>query len=365
MMVEPVYPNPEAPAPPPAVPPAFKLYSTGQVTAASFFGGPLAGAILLSHNYRRRGLAQRATAALVLGVLANAILLALVFVLTDRIGHVLPLATVIAVRAIAQADQPRYDEHVKAGGAKASPWGAVGAAAASLALICAVVTVVVVVQGEAHHVDFGHEQTITYEEGASESDAKRLGAFLKTAGYFDDTSPAAVKLSKKGGGCVVDFAVADGGWTRPDQVSIITHLGKMLGAQIFPSVPVTVEMCDASFAVKKTIVGRPRAHLDFGNDQDIVYEADATLADAKTLGDFFMQSGFFGDKVKGKDVTIVKVGSRYDVQVIAPEEKLGDPGVVASFEGLRKEIAAKAFPGSPVTLDLCDAQAEPKKTLGP
>jgi hypothetical protein len=38
MMVEPVYANPEAPAPAPAVPPAFKLYSTGQVTAASFFG---------------------------------------------------------------------------------------------------------------------------------------------------------------------------------------------------------------------------------------------------------------------------------------------------------------------------------------
>jgi hypothetical protein len=106
-----------------------------------------------------------------------------------------------------------------------------------------------------------------------------------------------VKLSKKGEGWVVDFAVA--GWTRPAQVSIITHLGKML------------------------------------------------------------------DKVKGKDVTIAKVGGRYDVQVIVPEEKLGDPGVVASFEALRKEIAAKAFAGSPVTLDLCDAQAESKKTLGP
>jgi hypothetical protein len=95
-------------------------------------------------------------------------------------------------------------------------------------------------------------------------------------GYFDDTSPAAVKLSKKGEGWVVDFAVA--GWTRPAQVSIITHLGKML------------------------------------------------------------------DKVKGKDVTIAKVGGRYDVQVIVPEEKLGDPGVVASFEALRKEISATRRP---------------------
>jgi hypothetical protein len=213
-------------------------------------------------------------------------------------------------------------------------------------------------------VDFGHEQSITYEGEVTLGDARHLGEHLKANGYFDDTAPASVTLSKEGPAFVTDFVVKDGAWDDPNQQSIIVLVGKGIGAEVFPRLPVTVRLCDDELAPKKQFDLPPRAKVDFGHDQSITYEGEATEADAKALGAYLTQAKVFGESAGGKDVVLGKQGPAYRVGMIVGKDRWTDVGLVASFETLRKNIAKNAFVGSSVQLDLCDERLAPHKTLG-
>jgi hypothetical protein len=344
------------------------LYSSQNIVAASLFGGPVAGAFLLFMNYRRRGLTNRAWLTLLLSFPAVALLMVVGAILPDHVGnYALPVVSVGVTGLIANADEDVYRRHKAAGAPKPSIAAAIGITVLALAVTLGAAVLVYGAFEATHQADFGHDQTVTFEDGATMADAQRVGEFLKKSGYFSDTGGASVHVSKapKGPGWLVDFAVLAGAWGKPEQVSTFSFIGRLLGAEVFPHTPVTIRMCDDSMKPKKTIALLPRAKLDYGHEQVIIVEGEATDADANALSDYLKEVGFFGEGLKGKDVNLRRQKERVAIGMIVGSGKWEDATLVQAFERIRAGAAQKAFSKDEVTLELMDDHFEAKKTLGP
>lgn len=112
-------------APPPASPadvPDERLFSPGQVTLATFLGAPIAGGLLLAHNYRGLGKAERAWQPLVIGAGVTILLLIISLLLpADSPGAPLTIGTCIGMYYYAKQEQGgAVADHLRAGGAQAS-----------------------------------------------------------------------------------------------------------------------------------------------------------------------------------------------------------------------------------------------------
>jgi hypothetical protein len=123
---------PEAPA---GSPLAQKLYSVRQITVTTFFGGPLAGTVLMAANFRALGRLNSVRNSYIAGVVGTLAVIALAMALPDRVpSYALPLMYVLSVQAVAKHSLGALlTAHFQAGGAKQSSWRATGIAAACLA----------------------------------------------------------------------------------------------------------------------------------------------------------------------------------------------------------------------------------------
>ena len=97
----------------------------------------------------------------------------------------------------------------------------------------------------------GKAGEITYQQAATESDAKALAEALKSAGYFSDTD-ASVLLSKGKEGTVVSFVVHDGFWEAQKNVALFADLGRTV-APALGGLPLKVRLMNTSLIMKKEI----------------------------------------------------------------------------------------------------------------
>jgi hypothetical protein len=113
------------------------LYSPWLITIAACLGSPVAGGILLSHNYSALGKNAFAKKVLIWGILGTIVFLGISFFLHKNFPKfVLPLAYTIGIhQAVKQIHEKDYAIHVASGGAKGSAWKAVGVAIGCLCTI--------------------------------------------------------------------------------------------------------------------------------------------------------------------------------------------------------------------------------------
>lgn len=99
-----------------------KLYSVGQITLATYLGAPLAGCLLLAHNYRVLGKSDDVWPLLVLGVASMVLLVIIAFLLPENFPHkVLPIAYTSGIYYFArQWEGDAINNHLKAGSRKGS-----------------------------------------------------------------------------------------------------------------------------------------------------------------------------------------------------------------------------------------------------
>lgn len=111
---------------------ALKVYTEKDISIGTFFGGPLASAILISKNYKTFGKEDSARNALYLGIILSILLLLIIFLLPDSIpdkllNFSLPLIFAGIVCLITHKYQKKdIDEYLTKGVPKASAWGAFG-----------------------------------------------------------------------------------------------------------------------------------------------------------------------------------------------------------------------------------------------
>jgi len=130
-------PTPQTPAagPETAPPPAYRLYSTGQMTGATVLGSPLAGCWLLASNYEALGDRAARNRTWLTGILATAGAMALGYFLPDNFpDSVIAISYTLGFREHFRLSQGTvFKKHIAAGGGRYSNWRAAG-----IGLLCLV-----------------------------------------------------------------------------------------------------------------------------------------------------------------------------------------------------------------------------------
>jgi hypothetical protein len=126
-----------------------RVYSIRQITAATFLGTPLAGAILMAGNATAFGEAQRRRSYLIGGAVATVLVFVVALLLPDRFPNsVLPLAYTLALQAVATRLQgANVQAQLTAGSRHHSNWRVLGVGVACLAATILVLLVLAVAYG--------------------------------------------------------------------------------------------------------------------------------------------------------------------------------------------------------------------------
>jgi hypothetical protein len=122
------------PAPPPPIP-QYKLYDVASIGLATFFGTPVAGAILMGMNASR--LKKGSASAIVLSaVLFTAAMIALGYWLSTELARVVTIVPLVTMISAAKSFQgPAIEAHKIAGGQMESRWKAFGLGLLALAAV--------------------------------------------------------------------------------------------------------------------------------------------------------------------------------------------------------------------------------------
>lgn len=118
-----------------------RLFSVRQITAATFIGAPIAGALFLARNYRALGLETAARQSLQWGVVATLLVFLIAYLLPDRFPNsALPIGYCFAMHQLAGRLQGRaISDHLRAGGMKGS-WAPV----IGWSVLCLVIIVILI-----------------------------------------------------------------------------------------------------------------------------------------------------------------------------------------------------------------------------
>ena len=114
-----------------------RLYSIAQITVATFLGSPLAGSLLLAHNFRELRVAKAALRSVIWGVVSTVILLVVAPWLPEKFPNAaLPVGYCFAMRQVATHFQgASISNHFSVGGKKGSWAATVGIGLACLVLL--------------------------------------------------------------------------------------------------------------------------------------------------------------------------------------------------------------------------------------
>ncbi len=241
--------------------PEYKLFSPGSIGAVAFLAGPVGAFALLTINFWRLGKIAAAWATIVIGVVTVAAVIAISLVLPESVpAFSIALPLFLALWAAAKATQgAAFDAHLRNGGERASGWAAVGIALLGAVVYLGVFFVVffaynfAVQEGFGEKVEFGRGEEIYYAKGATEADARALGTFLREVRFFDGKGAKSVRITIDDNRVVIGFIVQD--WVLRDfQVQQeFRNIGQQASQRAFGGRPVTVELCDEYFDVKKRL----------------------------------------------------------------------------------------------------------------
>jgi hypothetical protein len=359
---------PQYPQYPQYTPPAYRLYDIGAVGLAAFFGGPLAGTILMASNYRKLGQGNNGVLALILGAAASVGLI--VMGLKSTASPTIASVVLIVCTALAakQLQGEAIKTHVAWGGQLFSKWRALGIAIATVLVLGGGVVAYlyhtgqlqkIIAQAEQQQkqvqtqptqpqtpqntVTIGTKDQVVYSGTATANDATALGNALKAADYFQDRG-VTVLLSKGAGGTVIGFVVADGVWNQAGTLSQFAEIARGVASTV-GGLPVQVQLLNSTQIVEKSsTVGE----VDFGGGDAVIYEGTATQADAQALGQQFKTIGFFGGK--GANVFLTKDGGTA-IAFVVSDGTWNNPTMVSDFETIVRSVAPSVG-GLPIDLRL-------------
>ena len=232
-----------------------KLFTPEQIAVATFLGSAFTGGLLLALSHRRAK-TGRGYQAILLGTLVTAATVLIGLVLGRYGGMALPVASVFVMRALARSQLPGIEAAVGGATQQASWLAAIGTAIATIGGAIAVAVVIGfswVSLSEPPAVDYGHDQTVQYDKGATATDARIVGEFLQAGGFFTETGrDKTVRVERTGGRFVVSFVLQDGTWDKPEMVETFEVVRKALEAKLLGE-HVAIHLCDDMMDSHRTL----------------------------------------------------------------------------------------------------------------
>ncbi len=242
--------------------PNYLLHSTNAVAWAAFWGTPIAAGIVLAINYWRTGQYSAARYAVVLGVILFAGVSGVLYFVPDELFGRLPLSVIILpqlllVRFVAvRLQQQLLNEHVSHQGHIGSDWRAVG-----IGILCGGVLLFGILLAFGVESFFQPSPGVLVKSGnfriycganATKQDVQKLASTLEAIGYPQSDLPLA-HIKADGSAITISFFLnIESDFVEPDVVELFREVGSQLVLRGF-SPPLTLQICDESFAVKKVL----------------------------------------------------------------------------------------------------------------
>lgn len=102
--------------------------------------------------------------------------------------------------------------------------------------------------------------------------------------------------------------------------------------------------------------------IDYDGGNELYYTKGVTETDARTLGAFLCESGFFNGR-HPKSVQISRDGKLLVISFIVRKSALNDQEVQQGFRAIGQRASQHAFGGRPVVVNLCDEEFNAMKRL--
>jgi len=330
------------------LPPAYRLYSTGAVGLATFFGGPLAGSFLIASNYRKLGEGGKSMLAILLGAAATATIIWLALN-SPKGPYVASAIFLVATILIAKAAQgTAVEAHVARGGQLASNGAAFGIGIATLVLVFLAVFAYFFFGQMKRSVTIGTKDQVFYSGTATKADATALGNALKSDGYFQDRG-VTVLLDKEATGITISFVVENGAWNQTGTLSGFEEIAR----EVAPSVgglPVRLQLDNSNETVEKT---SSVSEVTFNGKDVVFYMGNATQAQAQALGQQLQTLGVFTGQEA--NVFLTKHDDGTTLAFVVGDGTWNDANVVSSFESIVRNVA-HSVGGLPIDMRLVNTQ---------
>lgn len=348
------YPQPVGYPAPQYAPPAYRLYDVAAISIAAFFGGPLAGTVLMASNYRKLGQGNNGVLALILGAAASVGLVYMALKTTANPAIASVVLLVCTVLAAKQLQGEAIKTHVAWGGQLYSKGRAFGVAIATTLVLGGAFVGYLVYTGQWQSfgarygvgqstVTIGTKDQVIYSGTATQADATALGNALKAAGFFQDHG-VTVALSKGTSGTTIGFDVQDGAWNQAGTLETFEEIARGVASSV-GGLPLQVQLLSTTQTLEKSgTVGE----VDFTGGDAVIYESSATQADAQALGNQFKTIGFF--EGKGANVFLTKDNGT-TIAFVVSDGTWNDATMVSDFETIVRGVASTVG-GLPIDLRL-------------
>lgn len=342
------------------------MYSAGQVTLATFLGGPLGGGWLMAVNYKRLGEPAKMRAAIGLSVLAMAAVIAIGFALGNHAAWGLALVPIVVMRALAEALQgDAYRRHVAAGGSRGSSWRAAGLGGVSLVIYLGVICGALAIAFVATRPDVVMigGTSVAYTDGAPRAEAEAVGEELLAIQHLGRDAKRSVEVTRDGDRRVVAFVMKDVAFSD-DEVQVVYHqFAEPLSRKVYGGAPVDIWFLDGMLQphTRLSWETRPRA-LDLGDGHSVVYLPGIQEAEARGVAQVFQDRGVFRPGRK-MSVTVKTVSARYVVALTVNSNVRKDTALQTRLYQLAQPCSDQAFGSKPVDIWLYTQDGEPPLNL--
>ena len=104
-----------------------------------------------------------------------------------------------------------------------------------------------------------------------------------------------------------------------------------------------------------------RTKLEFKKGE-LYYTENTTEAEAKKLGEYLLEQGYFDD-TETRTVQLDKKEGKIHVRFVVKEEYQTNPKALEIFTPIGAELSKAVFGGAPIVIDICDEALETKQTI--
>ncbi len=227
----------------------------------------------------------------------------------------------------------------------------------------------------------GTKGEVYYKDGATESQAQKVGDFLKQDGFFGNQKSASVQVAKNGDNYVVRFVYNKDYYEKtPGLEEFFKNYGVRMSNDLFNGKKIDITLADKYFKDFKTIpyeatTTEPPAppitsHDEVFNKADYnhqtvgdvnFYWKGLTNVESKPIIDYIVKNGAFSGGTA--EIYITKDDGHYILKFPVKEEYRNDNNIITEVEKVSKEIKDNVFPNDPYSFQMTDERLSTIRTF--
>lgn len=215
----------------------------------------------------------------------------------------------------------------------------------------------------------GTKGEIYYKEGVTESDAKKVGEFLKND-FFTQDKEASAQLVKDGDTYIVRFVYDKKYFDTAKGIETIFKMTAIeISKNIFNNKKVDIALANNSFEDFKRI--SYDKNLSFFNQEfseknlaenHLYYTKNISSSEANDLYNFFIKEEFFSQK-NTVTIWLDKQAKTYNIKYLVKDEVLSDSTFLNNGSNFCNEIKHNVFPTANLQFELLNSNMQVGKTF--